>query len=343
MRTRWLAVVVGLLGLALPASARAAVPTIVTRPAITGGDGRLYPGSVLTETPGVWSGAPTSVAIQWLACPRSDPSGGCSPIPGATGQTYTIQPSDVGSAIRLQEVASNADGSSTPAPSSNSTTDVLPLPPPPVPAPVSVTRPTISGSATVGSTLTSTPGTWSGGEPIALSYQWLFCRPTCLAIADATSPTLALKSAYVGGRMIVMVRASNAGGSTMIYGSSATFVITYSVRDLLLQALTLSGKPRTIGQLLKHGGYSVRFDAPHPGTVRFTWTATTTKHGKRTSVLVARGTELVTGPKLIRIELTPGGEALLKRARRLQVTAKATMRVGKRVVASASAPLVLTR
>ena len=52
MRKRWLAVVVVLIGLAPPAVARAAVPTNVTRPRVTGEDGRLFPGSVLTETPG---------------------------------------------------------------------------------------------------------------------------------------------------------------------------------------------------------------------------------------------------------------------------------------------------
>ena len=68
-----------------------------------------------------------------------------------------------------------------------------------------------------------------------------------------------------------------------------------------------------------------------------------TKHGKRTRVLVAGGTELVTGPQDIRIELTPKGTALLRRARRLQITAKAVFRVGKRTIATATAPLVLRR
>src|SRR4051794_11995659 len=130
MRMRRLALTLGLIGVALPAPAHAAVPVNVTRPAITGGDSSLYPGSVLTETPGVGAGAPTWVAFQWQAC-----GGVCSSTAGARGQTYTIQLSDVGAVIRVQEIASNADGASLPAPGVNGTTEVKPPPPPPLPSP----------------------------------------------------------------------------------------------------------------------------------------------------------------------------------------------------------------
>ena len=39
--------------------------------------------------------------------------GGCANIPGATGQSYTIASSDVGSMLRVSVTASNSDGSST--------------------------------------------------------------------------------------------------------------------------------------------------------------------------------------------------------------------------------------
>lgn len=360
MRKRWLAVAVGLIGFAPPAVARAAVPTNVMRPRITGEDARLYPGSVLTETPGVWTGEPTSLAVQWLTC-RSTGAGtfDCTPIPGATGHTYSIRESDVGANLTAQEIATNADGSSLPAGAIDLTNAVLPAPPPipsPTPQPTgtapaalppppgSVTAPVISGRNVVGATLTTTPGTWTGVEPISFSYQWLFCRPTCVPIAGATGPTILLTSAYVGGRMITMVRATNPGGAGIpVYSRLATFPIGYSVHDLLLQTLTLDGKPRRIGQLLRHGGYSAPFDAPHPAVVRITWTAPVTKHGKRKQVLVAGGTELVTGSQDIRIELTPKGTALLRHARRLRITAKAVFRVGRRTTATATAPLLLRR
>ena len=343
MRKQWLALTLGLIGLALPAPARAAVPVNVTRPAITGGDLSLYPGSVLTETPGVWNGAPTSVAIEWQAC-RSDASPYCSPIAGATGPTYTIQLSDVGAVIRAEEIASNADGASLPAPSVNGTTEVKPPPPPPLPPPpASVTRPVISGRSVVGATLKSTPGTWSGAEPITLAYQWELCRPVCTAIPGATGPTLKLTPDFVGWAILLMVTASNPGGSTYTYSTGVTTPVGFSVHDLLVQAITPAGKPPTIGRLLKRRRYQVRFDAPHPAVVQFKWTATKTVHGKRRKILVAGATEIVTGPTLLNLELTPEGVALLKHARRLNVTATATFAVGKRITASATAGFVLTR
>jgi hypothetical protein len=343
MRKRWLALTLGLIGMALPAPAHAAVPVNVTRPAITGGDSSLYPGSVLTETPAVWNGAPTSVAIQWQAC-RGDATSVCSSIAGATGQTYTIQLSDVGAVIRTQEVASNADGASLPAPGVNGTTQVLPPPRPPLPPPpASVTRPVISGHTVVGATLKSTPGTWSGAEPITLAYEWMLCRPVCTAIPGATAPALKLTADEVGGAILLMVTASNAGGSTYAYSTGVSTPVGFSVHDLLLQAITPAGKPPTIGRLLKRGRYAVRFDAPHPAVVQIKWTATRTVHGKRRKILVAGATEIVLGPALLNLELTPAGIALLEHARRVNITATATFAVGKRITASATVGFVLTR
>lgn len=343
MRKQWLALTVGVIGLALPATAHAAVPVNVTRPAITGGDSWLYPGSVLNLTPGVWDGAPTSVAIQWSAC-RGDAPPVCSPIAGATGQRYPIQLSDVGAHIRADEIASNADGASLPASSANITTMVQPPPPPPRPAaPTVVTRPVISGRTVVGATLKSTPGTWSGAGPITLAYAWMLCRPVCTAIPGATAPTLKLTRDHLGWAVLLRVTASNAGGSTFAYSTGVSTPVEFSTDDLLLQAITPVGKPPTIGRLLKRGRYRVRFDAPHPGVVQIKWTATTTKNGKRRKILVAGVTKLIVGPRLLNIELTPEGVALLKRARRVNLTARATFAVDRRVIASATVPLVLRR
>jgi hypothetical protein len=68
---------------------------------------------MLTAVNGSWANSPTSFAHQWQRC---DVSGNnCTPIPGATGQAYTLTAADVGSTIRVQETASNEAGAGTPA------------------------------------------------------------------------------------------------------------------------------------------------------------------------------------------------------------------------------------
>lgn len=65
--------------------------------------GSLVHGSVLTVTPGTWTGYPAPVIThQW----RND----SGPIAGATGLTYTTQTSDVGKGIACTEIATNIEG-----------------------------------------------------------------------------------------------------------------------------------------------------------------------------------------------------------------------------------------
>ncbi len=205
-----------------------------------------------------------------------------------------------------------------------------------------VTRPVISGRTVVGATLKSTPGTWSGAGPITLRTRG-WSPAGCTRIPSTTSPTLKLTRDHLGWAVLLRVTASNAGGSTFAYSTGVSTPVEFSTDDLLLQAITPVGKPPTIGRLLKRGRYQVRFDAPHPGVVQIKWTATTTKNGKRRKILVAGVTKLIVGPRLLNIELTPEGVALLKRARRVNLTARATFAVDRRVIASATVPLVLRR
>jgi hypothetical protein len=78
--------------------------------------GAAEQGQTLGETHGTWTNSPTASVDQWEAC--NGAGSYCSAIAGATGQTYTITPADVGSSIRVQEIASDASGSGAPAVSS---------------------------------------------------------------------------------------------------------------------------------------------------------------------------------------------------------------------------------
>ncbi len=92
------------------AGASSDTPTASTGPTISG-DPSV--GQTLVEGHGNWSGGPTSYGYQWEDC--NSAGADCSPIPVATGQSYTLTASDLGYTIRVQETATDADGAGTPA------------------------------------------------------------------------------------------------------------------------------------------------------------------------------------------------------------------------------------
>ena len=92
-----------------------------------------------------------------------------------------------------------------------------PPPPPPPGPPVNTEAPTISGTATVGETLTAAAGTWTGAQPIAYAYQWLRCDQAgdgCADLAGATSVSYLPADPDAGTTLRVLVTATNADGAT---------------------------------------------------------------------------------------------------------------------------------
>src|SRR5262249_12284318 len=140
-------------------------------------------GSTLTANPGTWQGsAPISFQYQWEICGAHGEA--CHDIAGATGQTFTLRPQDPGNTLRVRVIASNSDGSASAT--SPATARVAAFNPN---APANVSAPTISGNASVGSTLTAGVGGWSGAQPLTYQYQWLSCDAngnSCHNIGSAT-------------------------------------------------------------------------------------------------------------------------------------------------------------
>jgi len=186
-------------------------------------------GETLTATSGSWTGtAPITFAYRWLRCGSNggSPDGSnCTAIPDATGTTYRLTRSDVGTRLRVRVTASNRGGSETVASSATATIRAEAAPAPPR----NTREPSVSGTATQGQTLTTTSGTWAGANPISLSYQWVRCgadggRPdgsNCAVIAGATTTKYALAAADVGARLRVRVSARNGSGTATV-ASNAT-------------------------------------------------------------------------------------------------------------------------
>jgi len=86
--------------------------------------------------------------------------------------------------------------------------------------PANTVGPVISGSATVGGTLSTTNGTWTGAATIAYTYSWLRCTTaavaTCADIPGATARTYTPVSADLARYLRVRVVGTNGQGAGMM-------------------------------------------------------------------------------------------------------------------------------
>jgi hypothetical protein len=200
-------------GLVLAANALAAAPANTAAPAISG---NAKVGQTLTVSNGTWSGSPTDYSYQWQRCTSAS---SCSNIADATANTYVARSADVGRALRAVVTATNADGLSTA--NSNQTATVVAA----TGVPVNTARPSISGDAIVGHTLTADNGTWTN-NPTSFTYRWLQCDhfgSSCIPtgfVGRNYSPRLA----DVGGTLRVWVTARNANGSATVRSSRSDVV-----------------------------------------------------------------------------------------------------------------------
>ena len=181
--------------------------------------GRANQQGTLTESHGSWTNNPTRFRYEWEDCDTSGNS--CSVIAGATKPKLTLTSVDVGHTIRVEEIAINPSGASSPA-SSAATRVVLPLH-----RPSNIVRPSISGNVTQGQTLAETHASWTD-SPTSFTYQWQRCDTSgtnCSAIPGATSSRYTLAAADVGDTIRVQETASNPKPSAAPATSAPTAVV----------------------------------------------------------------------------------------------------------------------
>ncbi len=95
-------------------------------------------------------------------------------------------------------------------------------------APTNTSRPTISGNASQGSTLTANPGSYTSDSAVSYKYQWLRCDlngNNCVLIPGAIAQTYTVNSADVSKRLRVRVTATNSSGATTT-DSDATAIVS---------------------------------------------------------------------------------------------------------------------
>jgi GH25 family lysozyme M1 (1,4-beta-N-acetylmuramidase) len=184
-------------------------PVAATPPTITG---TARAGSALAGVPGTWGGGkPIGFTYQWKRCDAA--GAGCTPILGATLESYTPGAADVGHALVATVVATSPSG--TAGASSPPTPAVAPAGSSVATRPAVIVAPAVSGLAQAGQTLTTFAGSWTG-SPSSFAYQWRRCDATgaaCVPIAAATVSSYTLTPDDIGTTLSVVVTATGKGGS----------------------------------------------------------------------------------------------------------------------------------
>jgi len=143
-------------------------------------------GQVLTvSTPAVWNQTPDSVTYQWFA--------GGHAIAGATGTSFTITNEQAGRKISVMEKAVKAGYVAKPSASNRITVAELSRF-------EELQDVTISGSTTIGSTLTVSAGIYTPA-PQSISYQW---QRDGVAIDGATGTSYVVSADDAGKRINVV-------------------------------------------------------------------------------------------------------------------------------------------
>ncbi len=206
-------------------------------------NGTAVVGSKLTATAGGWKPEPVVLKYFW--------SRNGTAIAGASAATYTLVPADSGAKITVTVTGSKSGYSSASKTSSAVTIERILTATP---------TPTVSGTPTVGATLSAKPGTWAPA-PVAFAYQWL---RNGKAISGATSSSYALTAADAGAAVSVKVTGYKNGYTP---ASKTSAAVTVGNALTKTPAPTISGTARRGSVLTAASGTW----APAPVAFAYSW------------------------------------------------------------------------
>ncbi len=198
-------------------------PSNQSLPAVSvNGGGPAIVGSTLVATSGTWADPdndPLIYSYQWY---RADDSSGTNlaAISGAISASYTLTSSDAHKYLRVVVTANDGRGGTATATSTY--TAVLNT------APVNTVAPAVTGTATVGSALSSSTGTWTDadGDSLTYTYQWYRADDgsgtNAAPIASASSASYTLTASDALKYLRVNVTANDGHGSTQTAASAYT-------------------------------------------------------------------------------------------------------------------------
>jgi surface antigen len=208
-------------------------------------DGTAQVGVPLTAAKGSWSPRAT-ISYQWVADGQL--------VPGATEQTFTPRPQDLGTKISVEVTATRLGYLAAAVPSAPTTATL--------PGVITNHRaPVVSGRAVVGHRLRSTDGSWSL-TPDGVRYQWYAGHTP---ISGATHATYVVTGAEAGRRIHVVVTARHDGYTRQPAASDAT--------DRVVFGRISFAKPTVRGHAVVGRTLRARLDdvAPSSATPHFHW------------------------------------------------------------------------
>ena len=202
-------------------------------------------GSTLAVKAGTWSPKPSSLSFRWY---RNGVA-----IKGADRSKYKLVASDAGKGITVKVTARRSGFVSTSRTSGTMKVALQRFNVAPVPK--------VTGTATVGSTLSVSTGTWSP-KPSSFAYQW-YRNGT--AISGAKTATYKLISADAGTDVKVKVTAKRSGYATLARVSSS--------KHVALQLFTSTPTPVVRGSATVGGTLSASVGkwSPTPSSLSFQW------------------------------------------------------------------------